>query len=312
MNDVHGNGTHFMATLTVRPYRGPNDLRNMQSLLSAACAQTDIRVGDLAWLSRVHTHRELGLDIRLWEQDDTLAGWSFFRANGGFTIFAAPDLVTDTLIDDMLATVEGMAREAIAAGDELSSLHTYGIVPGRSPLDDALAQGLERNGFTGEKDGGGVLIRDLDSLDEPSLPSGYRLATVDTPERITGRVETHRLAFAPSDLTNRMYERVRNRWPYRQELDQIAETGTGDVVAFCTAWIDEENATGLLEPVGTHPEHLRRGLASAVCQAALIALRESGARTAQVAFTTPQARKLYESLGFNLVDDEYTFTKSLI
>lgn len=300
-----------MSERIVRPYRGADDLRKMQALVAAAYAHTDMRIGDVAWMARGHTHRELGLDIRLWEAGEALVGWTFFQSSGGFTLFAAPGAATDELIDEMLTTVEGMAREAIAAGDVLGSLSTYGVVPGRSALDRALASGLERNGFTRDEDGDGVLTRALTTLVEPSVPPGYRLATVDSPQRITGRVEAHRAAFAPSEVTHRMYERVRRTWPYRQELDQIVETEAGDVVAFCTAWIDEENAAGLLEPVGTHPSHRRRGLAAAACRAALIALRDAGARTAQVAFATPQARALYESLGFTLAYDDHSYTKAL-
>lgn len=300
-----------MSKRMVRPYRGANDLRQMQALVSAAYEQTDMRIGDVAWIARVHTHRELGLDIRLWEEGDTLVGWTFFQSSGGFNLFAAPEAATDDLIDEMLATVEGMAGEAITAGDAMSTLSTYGVVPGRSALDCVLASGLERNGFMRDEDGGGVLTNVLTTLVEPSVPPGYLLATVDTPERITGRVEAHRTAFAPSEVTRKMYERVRRTWPYRQELDQIVETESGDVVAFCTAWIDEENAAGLLEPVGTHPSHRRRGLARAACRAALIALRDAGARTAQVAFATPQARALYETLGFTLAYDDVPYTKAL-
>lgn len=300
-----------MSTRIVRPYRGTEDLRKMQALVAAAYEQTDMRIGDVAWMARIHTHRELGLDIRVWEAGEALVGWSFFQSNGGFHLFAAPGAATDDLVDEMLATVEGMARAAVAAGDTMSSLSTYGILPGRSALDDALALGLERGGFTRDEGGDGVLATELTTLVEPSVPPGYRLATVDTPARVNGRVEAHRAAFAPSELTRAMYERVRRTWPYCQALDQIVETSRGDVVAFCTAWIDEENAGGLLEPVGTHPDHQRRGLATAVCRAALSALRDAGARTAQVAFTTPQARALYESLGFTLAWNDLSYTKAL-
>ncbi len=299
-----------MSEWIVRPYRGAKDLRKMQALVSAAYEQTDMRIGDVAWIVRAHTHRELGLDIRMWEEGDALIGWTFFQSSGGFNLFAAPEAATDNLIDEMLATVEGMAGEAIAVGDAMRSISTYGVLPGRSTLDRALASGLERNGFTRDEDGGGVLAQELATLVEPSVPPGYLLATVDTAQRIIGRVETHRAAFAPSEVTRKMYERVRRTWPYRQELDQIVETESGDVVAFCAAWIDEENAAGLLEPVGTHPNHQRRGLAGAACRAALIALRDAGARTAQVAFATPQARALYESLGFTLACDDYSYTKA--
>jgi hypothetical protein len=52
-----------------RAYAGAGDLRRMQSAVASAYASRSLRVGDLAWLARHHTHRELALDIRLWEDD---------------------------------------------------------------------------------------------------------------------------------------------------------------------------------------------------------------------------------------------------
>jgi GNAT superfamily N-acetyltransferase len=79
-----------------------------------------------------------------------------------------------------------------------------------------------------------------------------------------------------------MYERVRRTWPYRSELDRVAVDADGTVVAHCTAWLDERARSGLLEPVGTHPAHRRRGLATACCLDALRTLAAAGATTAQV------------------------------
>jgi pimeloyl-ACP methyl ester carboxylesterase len=85
------------------------------------------------------------------------------------------------------------------------------------------------------------------------------------------------------------YQRVRHIWPYRSDLDVVAVHESGATVAFCTAWLDEPNAAGLFEPVGTDPAHQRRGVGRAVCVAALHALRAAGARTAQVSYAAPAA-----------------------
>ena len=113
----------------------------------------------------------------------------------------------------------------------------------------------------------------------------------------------------PPDLTVRKYERVQRTWPYRPTLDRVVLTGVGEVVAFCTAWLDEENAAGLLEPVGTHPAHRRRGLARAVCTDALLALRAAGARTAQVGFGSEAAYASYRSVGFARTGADLTFCR---
>lgn len=288
--------------ITSRPYAGAADLRLMQAAVSRAYATTTIRVGDLAWVSRYHTHRELMFAIRLWEDAaGQLVGWTYFRARGGFNLFVAPGCAEDALLDEMLAVIEAAADASVRAGDPAVSLYRYGIDVTHSEEDRALAATLERHGFRAQPEVSGVLTRSLEQLPAPALPPGYRLDWVQTREQLLGRVEAQRAAFAPSDLLLERYIRVQQRWPYRPELDRIVLTDDGDVVAFCLAWIDEENAAGLLEPVGTHPAHQRRGLTRAVCLDALHALhalRAASARTAQIGYGTEAGRATYTSLGF--------------
>ena len=273
----------------------------MQAAVARAYASTSLRVGDLAWLTRYQSHRHLALDIRIWEDaSGELVGWTYCRAFGGFNVFVALGQATAGLLDEMLATVESTARSAVAAGDPPVALYTYGVDLARSDEDRALAEALERHGFRQAPATGGVLTRSLETVPAPVLPAGYRLGYVETRAQIIGRVEAQRAAFAPSDLLLERYERVRRTWPYRPEFDRIVLAEDDTVVAFCTAWIDEENAAGLLEPVGTHPDHQQRGLARAVCLDALHALRAAGAKVAQVGFGTAAARATYQSVGFTV------------
>jgi predicted N-acetyltransferase YhbS len=284
---------------TSRAYGHAADLRKMQAAVARAYAITSLRVGDLAWLSRYHTHRELSLDIGLWENAaGDVIGFTFFRSRGGFNVFVAPGCADAALLDEMLATVEEIARASEAAGDAPVRLRTYGIDVSRSDEDRALAAALERHSFQAVPSTGGVTTRSLDDLPTPVVPAGYRLGWVETHEQMIGRVLAQQAAFAPSDLTVERYERVLRTWPYRPTLDRIVLTDGGEVVAFCTAWLDEENAAGLFEPVGTHPAHQRRGLAKAVCIDALHALRAAGATTAQVGYASEAGYATYHSIGF--------------
>ena len=298
------------AGLRSRPYAGAPDLRQMEEGLAHAYTSTSLRVGDLAWLSRATTHRQLALDIRLWEDAaGKVAAWTFFR-NGGFNAFLAPGMADDSLVDEMLAVIDEAARSGVAAGDPPVALDTYAIDPARSAEDRALAAGLERAGFQVDRRrrvrGDGEVPR---RRPPPSVPDGYHLDWVRTRDLLLGRVEAHRLAFAPSELTAKTYERLQRAWSYRPELDRVAVTDAGEVVAFCTAWLDESNAAGLLEPVGTAPAHQRRGLASAVCIDALIALRAAGARIAQVAYGSGAGLATYRSIGFEPVGNELVFVR---
>jgi ribosomal protein S18 acetylase RimI-like enzyme len=102
-------------------------------------------------------------------------------------------------------------------------------------------------------------------------------------------------------------------WPYRMDLDCIAVAPDGRVASYCLSWLDDQNAVGELEPVGTHADFRRLGLASAVSAFALRRLREEGAETAVVyargdaAYPVP--KRLYESLGFAQRARTITFTR---
>ena len=291
-------------TTVARAYAGAADLRRMEESLAHAYASTSLRVGDLSWLSRDHTHRELALDIRLWEDaTGQLIAWTYFRSNGEFNVFMVP----------ATGHAEDAARTALAAGDPPVTLLTYAIDPGRSAEERTLAAALDRFGYQPDpsETSSGVLVRSLDDLPAVSLPPGYRSDWVSTPAVMIGRVAAHRAAFAPSDLSVKRYQRVQRTLAYRAELDRVIVTDSGEVVAFCTAWFDERNQAGLLEPVGTRPAHQQRGLGRAVCLDALHALRASGARRAQVAYATPAAFATYTSAGFQPVPGERVFAKAL-
>src|ERR671924_223017 len=151
-----------------------------------------------------------------------------------------------------------------------------------------------------------------DELGEPQAPEGYELRTVRGDEDVERRVTVHRAAFAPSRVVADSYRRVMQAWPYRPELDQVAVAPDGSFAAFCLCWLDEENRAGNLEPVGTHPDHRRRGLARAVSLAGLRALHAAGAETALVySVGGSHASRLYKSLGFASQSRHLAFCKRL-
>lgn len=305
--------------LRSRAFTGPVDLRRMQEAVAGAFACTSVRVGDLAWLTRQKPLAEHAEDIRLWEErDGTLAAWAFVRADGGFNLFIDPRADAASLAEELLDWVERVERRLRAAGPAPARTYTYGIDTARSDTDRALAAALRRRGFT-VGTSGGLLVRALDDLPPAVPPEGYRLAALRPETRIEDRVAAGRAAFPGSTMTVDTYRRARATWPYRSDLDRVvladdghadgdhADDGRGDghaddgrVVAFALAWLDERNRSGLLEPVGVHPAHQRRGLGSAVCLDALHALRAAGAREAEVAYDTPAAEATYRRLGFTL------------
>jgi len=269
----------------------PAGLQRMQALVSELWRlegpAVENHIGDLAWQRFMHEGREGEWRIRIWEDGGDPVAWAWLRLPGTLQYEIHPDHRAGPLHDEVIAWFE-----AEADGDELrtSSLST----------DAERLAALRRHGHDLDPEARELAyhVRDLADLDEPTVPDGYRLRTV-TPGDVERRVAVHRAAFAPSRVTTSSYTNVMAAWPYRPDVDCVVEAPNGSLAAFALAWLDAENRVGELEPVGTHPDHRRLGLASAVCLFALRRLREEGAERAIVySWADAPAKTLYESLGF--------------
>jgi ribosomal protein S18 acetylase RimI-like enzyme len=240
-------------------------------------------VGDLAWGRFQHVGREPEWRTQLWEEDGRVVAYAWLFEGDVLDFCVHPE--RPELFDAVLAWANASETDALDANT------------------DAIAA-LERHGFEralGEAPWFAFLARDLTDLPEPDLADSFSLRTVGEAD-VDSRVEAHRSAWHPSRMTIESYRNVMTAWPYRSDLDCIAVAPDGRVAAYCLAWLDDENRVGELEPVGTHADFRRLGLASAVSAFALRRLAEEGATRAVVyargdaAYPVP--KPLYESLGF--------------
>ncbi len=83
---------------------------------------------------------------------------------------------------------------------------------------------------------------------------------------------------------------------YQPELDLVAVTPAGEVAAFTTAWYEEATRCGYFEPVGTVPEHQRRGLARSLMRKGMRRLKNLGATQVIVSGYNTAANALYRSV----------------
>ncbi|MFI9103270.1 GNAT family N-acetyltransferase [Streptomyces fildesensis] len=143
--------------------------------------------------------------------------------------------------------------------------------------------------------------RDLTDVERPVLPAGFRFRTADEagPQ---AAVRAHLDAWSPSAYTARSYEDVRRTAAYRGDLHVLVEAPDGTMASSTIMWLDEANKTVEFEPVGTHPDYRRLGLARAMMLHGMHLARAAGATHATVvclgAPGHPKARGLYYSLGF--------------
>ena len=276
----------------------PADLRAMQSLAQLVWSKRSRwPVGDLAWGRFQHQAGESEWPTTLWELDGSVVAWGWAQLPGALDFLVHPNY--PQLADEVLEWFDG-----VATGMELSVT----VLDVETHLIDALL----RHGYA-ESAGGPFdlyMERSLDGLPEPKLPAGFKARHIRGEIDLARRAEVHRAAWSatlmpspqPSRVTPESYRNVMAAWPYRLELDWVIESPDGEFAACCITWLDDQNEVGELEPVGTHPDYRRLGLARAVCLSGLHALRMHGAKTA-IAYPRgddayPVPAKVYASLGF--------------
>jgi ribosomal protein S18 acetylase RimI-like enzyme len=263
-------------------------------------------IGDLAWGRDQYAK----WPTQLWELDGAVLAWGCAQSPGSLDFMVHPN--HRELADEVLDWFQG-----VATGDKLNVT----VLDGESHLIKA----LDRHGYAESSDGPFDLFmdRNLDDLPEPRLPVGFVARHILGDADVTRRAEVHRAAWSatlmpsptPSRMTPEIHRQVMATWPYRLELDWIIEAPNGQFAACCIAWLDEKNRVGELEPVGTHPDFRRLGLASAVCLSALQALKKHGAASAVVyprgddAYPVP--RNVYGLLGFKPYSRTRTYTRSV-
>lgn len=237
---------------------------------------------------------------------------------------------------DDVSEVEGHFSPALSTGDRASAFDQIRRVAPSGAIslvaDSAMAQTLRLTYVHEAPEVPYFLLqhRHLDRIEQPELRAGYLIATAEDAGE-SARVEAHRLAWAPqrikrmlglavtgdeppSSFTVDKYRAMKSVSIYQPELDLVVLASDGSPAAYALGWLDPGSGSVLFEPVGTAPEHARRGLSQAACLAVMSAARELGASVAAVrprgddAYAAP--RRLYESIGFTTLTRTSTFTWS--
>lgn len=157
-----------------------------------------------------------------------------------------------------------------------------------------------------------TIVMPLDKEFPVKIPKGYRID-------IASRQDSYAIAVAHAkafnfyktrggDLTTeaRAFELLRNAPDYLEELDLVIIAPGGEMASFITIWWDQVNNVGHLEPVGTIPEHQKKGLGRALIYHGCNLLREMGGETITVGPDQP----FYQRIGFKLQYKNNIWTKT--
>ncbi len=146
-------------------------------------------------------------------------------------------------------------------------------------------------------------LRDLEQpIPQTSIPNGYAIRSLGNGTELPARSWASWRAFHSNEPDSKYggdwnwYQNIQRAPLYRPDLDLVAIAPSGEVAAFTTIWYDEETRSGLFEPVGTVPEHQRRGLARALFYEGMSRLKTLGCSLAMVSGFSVPANALYQTV----------------
>jgi mycothiol synthase len=251
-----------------------------------------------AWEKQVH----------LWEiQDGKLVGAVHLEGSYDTHLQIHPDY--RHIEEDMIIWAEN--NLAVQRNESLKrhvSIFVY-------EYDSPRRQLLEKHGF--DKTNNGCVIRRLrfghKNFHSSALADHYTIRNTNPDDSDDCRriAELLNNAFNRDFHTAEEYRVFTNNAPcFRQDLDFVAIAPDGSFAAYAGVPYNKANNYGVFEPVCTHPDHLRKGLARSLMIEALYRLQKIGANDVYVGTGDQKtANLLYDSIGFTEAYKGYEWRK---
>ncbi len=234
--------------------------------------------------------------ICLWETDDRqITAFVTPESRGYAYLQVHPDFRSRELEVEMLATAERHLAETDVSNQQQLTVWAH-------QTDDLRIQVLQEQGYTRGDWPEHQFRRSLTAnIPDAPLAHGYMIRSLGDRSELPARSWLSWKAFHPEDPDENYkgwewYIDVQRCPLYRRDLDLVVVAPNGELSAFCTIWYDDVTRTGYFEPVGTSPDHQRRGLGKAIMSEGLRRLKHMGAIYATVTGFSEAAIALYASV----------------
>jgi GNAT superfamily N-acetyltransferase len=240
--------------------------------------------------------------IRLWEntQGQVVAVTAFEYPWLG-DLFFLRHPAYDFLLEEMLVDAE---ENLIQPDEKTLRIHIY---EHDEPLRAvAQSRGYQKKEEWFEEDTEFVIRGELPA---PDLPEGFTLRSMADDNDLERRRKAFGRGFNHEDPDEWpslfSYQELQRAPDYHPDRDLYVVAPDGEFVSFCILWWDERNRMGILEPVGTVPEHRRKGLARAVVYEAIRRADALGAQKVVVG----AGLEFYLAIGFEKVHTSHVWLK---
>ena len=161
------------------------------------------------------------------------------------------------------------------------------------------------------------MARSLDQpTPDPRMPAGFTIRPMLRETEIEAYVSLHRAAFGTENMTVEYRRSIMSAPGYIPELDLIAVAPNGDLAAFCVCQVFPDDLPraggqreGWTDPIGTHPDYQRLGLAKALILTGMRLLKERGLDTALLGTESTNIAMQHAamSVGFHNVSNTFWF-----
>lgn len=158
-------------------------------------------------------------------------------------------------------------------------------------------------------------IRPLDKpIPKPTLPDGFKIRSVDIIEEFQKYQDAQAAVFPHCKyMTLEQAEIYKSASFYNPELDLAVIAPNGQFAAFTTLRIDPVSRITEFEPVGTHPNYRRKGLAKAIIYYGLKLLKKYNPTLISIpgSVAREEVIRLYDSVGFTDKINVHLWQKTL-
>lgn len=219
--------------------------------------------------------------LRLWERAGGQVVGFHLLDGDTLSFVTAPEVDFDALAETMVA----QAVETLRALPEPPPV----LCASCRAEDRRRAAFLEARGFTAQPVRTLHFSRSLlGEIEPPRLPEGFTIRPLRGEEEIDDWLALHAAAHGGGSLSAEYRRSMMRASGYRRDLDLVAAAPDGRLAGYVVCHIDEQEnhlrgeQVGYTDPLATHPDYQRLGLAKALLLAGFARLKARGMARAQV------------------------------
>jgi len=151
------------------------------------------------------------------------------------------------------------------------------------------------------------------AISYPELPPGFVIRPLTGKQEAEAVAAMHRASLGTEYMTTENRLIIMSTSGYDPTLDLVAVAPDGSIAANCICSVNPQTGIGFTDPISTHPQFQRMGLARALLLTGLMLLKERGMTYARLGTSGENIRmqKTAEAAGFRIESKTIWFSKEV-